>query len=125
MMTEMSRDVRETALWEAFVDMRRGNARHLRIAGLVLLDGRNLLYALEGPAENLDLFVRLLEFSPCEIKARTWWRQPITTRRYTNMTLSVPDMIPSERLWLSTQLTQSEPDMETLPVLMNWLRLHQ
>lgn len=125
MTTRANGGLRTRSLWEAFLDMRRINAVHLRLGGLVVSDGQNLLYAIEGAANDLDVFHRLLKFSPCESAARQWWRMPIAARQYPRMTLSAPEMRPSELAWLWCELEQPVPDMEILPTLLNWLQHHQ
>lgn len=111
--------------WPAVRDMRRGHARTLGLAGVILLQGDAILYGVEGGPRDVDRFVQMLGVSPCETPPRVLRRRGGAERVYRYPALVTPRLLPRERAWIAAELDRPAPDVVTLSALLSWLALRQ
>lgn len=125
LVTSVEQDFETGRLWPALRDLRKGHARTLGLAGVILCDANRVMYGLEGSSQYLDRFTQMLEDSPCESGARLLLRRPIVQRTYRAHALLAPTLAKEERTWLRDELDDSGSDLTTLPTFLTWLALRQ
>ncbi len=123
--TRVEQDFGAGRLWPALRDLRKGHARTLGLAGVILCDANYVMYGLEGGGRYLDHFKRMLEDSPCEVDVRLLSRRSILQRTYRAPALLAPTLAKEERAWLRQELGHADSDLTTLPTFLTWLALRQ
>ena len=125
LVTSVEQDFETGRLWPALRDLRKGHARTLGLAGVILCDANRVMYGLEGSGQYLDRFTQMLEDSPCEVDVQLLLRRPIAQRTYRAPALLAPTLAKEERTWLREELDDTASDLTTLPTFLTWLALRQ
>lgn len=125
LVTSVEQDFETGRLWPALRDLRKGHARTLGLAGVILCDANRVMYGLEGIGQYLDRFTQMLEDSPCEVDVQLLLRRPIAQRTYRAPALLAPTLAKEERTWLREELDDTASDLTTLPTFLTWLALRQ
>lgn len=125
LVTSVEQDFEAGRIWPALRDLRKGHAKTLGLAGVILCDANRVMYGLEGSGQYLDRFTKMLEESPCEVDLQLLLRRPIVQRTYRSQALLAPTLAKEERAWLRQELDGTGSDLTTLPTFLTWLALRQ